>query len=305
MKFTAFLLLVLTLISCHRDVARTSDFMIFQDIIGNRRSKHLDTLDNKHVFAVGLKWTDANFEGRHYQLPRSCDSKDLLNFFNQRALVKDSEYVIDNSAQQEDYESIKNRKKEINSRSMLENAKDAPKVLQYSFLYFIDDYRVIFVSDNQVKYKNYNPVIKFEHMNIDLQGLMKNKVIERGYYTYDDGELVVELRQFKNTPSKKLFFELKNEDIILKRLVLYKLKRDNHSKNIRQIPDLEIDLKKNLPDIIHLPVCFKIDKQPSLFFKTKIVDSTKYVFTTQWVRRYFNQDAGIDELLDQKLCDTW
>ena len=37
-------------------------------------------------------------------------------------------------------------------------------------------------------------------MNIDLQGLMKNKVIERGYYTYDDGELVVELRQFKNTP---------------------------------------------------------------------------------------------------------
>lgn len=123
--------------------------------------------------------------------------------------------------------------------------------------------------------------------------------------THDDGELVVELRQFKNTPSKKLFFELKNEDIILKRLVLYKLKRDNHSKNIRQIPDLEIDLKKNLPDIIHLPVCFKIDKQPSLFFKTKIVDSTKYVFTTQWVRRYFNQDAGIDELLDQKLCDTW
>lgn len=111
MKFTAFLLLVLTLISCHRDVARTSDFMIFQDIIGNRRSKHLDTLDNKHVFAVGLKWTDANFEGRHYQLPRSCDAKDLLNFFNQRALVKDSEYDIDNSAQQEDYESIKNRKK--------------------------------------------------------------------------------------------------------------------------------------------------------------------------------------------------
>ncbi len=308
MKSLPFFIFLILFLSCSKEIAKTSDFQIYSNILGKPRNKHLDSLDRNFIFAVGLKWQDVNFEGRHFQLPRTCDQKDLLNFFNQQKLDKDVDYDLENFAQQEKYEDIKNRKKQVMTRAEKIDLKDAPKVLQYSFLYFIDDYRVIFVSDNQVKYTGYNPVIKFSHLNVDLPKILHNKTIERGYYTYENGALVVELRQHLKEASKKLFFEFKNEDLILQKLITYTLKKDKNTGTTIQHQDLEIDLKKNLPDIIQLPVCFKVEKKPDLFLNNIAIDSSKYVLSaqqSQWIRRYYCKDTIIEEALDRKTCNSW
>ncbi|MEP7197027.1 MAG: hypothetical protein ABI851_10945 [Saprospiraceae bacterium] len=272
-------------------------------------------LDQANIYAVGLKWIDVNFEGRTYQLPRACDQDDLTNFFNANQLKKDENYSFEQMTK-EDYSEIKNRKKESKPELDLELAKvEAPKVLQYSFLNFIDEQRVIFISNNRVRYKNYNPIIAAEVFQTKLDENKNHNTFERGYYTWNkDSILIVELRQWTEEPSKKLYFKIKNNDLILFKLETYKFLKDSNKKSKVQVLDLSIDLIHNLPDVVQLPVCFKIQRDSEFQLINEKMDSIRYEKELighsassgfQYIRKYYLQDTVIKEVLNKEQCLTW
>ncbi len=334
MKPSIIFIFLLAILSCQRKIAKTSDFLIYDTVLNKLKNGNLNSNVNwnsnnsgsngnlsesiinfqqENIYAVGLKWVDANFEGRTYQLPRSCDSLDLYSFFDNKALKEDESYSFEQMSK-ESYEQIKSRKKApIESKDTI-NKREAPKVIQYSFLNFIDDCRVVFISDNHVDYnKKYNPVIKLKNFSINLTN-KKSKTFERGYYYKSNDTLLVELRNCIREPSKKLYFIIKNNDLIFTKLVTYELKK-NKTNNVReQRKVLEIDLENGLPDVVHLPVCFKIQKKLELKYKDLPIQSIHYqeddrpennFNSKSLIRVYSLKDSTIHESLNDKALDTW
>jgi len=323
MKSLTFALIIMVLASCNRDVARTSDFILFNKLKqdGFKSSVKGRILKGK-IYGSGTKWIDKNIEGRKYQLPFPCTKKDLDLYFAGKRL-QNAPSDTDNKGKQKVVQQMEIKFYSNEGEEPVDSFtkdKESPKVGQYSFFNFIDHERVVFVSNNRVRYNKYTPEIKAEKFNMDLGKVEKSNPYQRGYYRFEnDTVLVVELRQYKNVTSKLLFFKFVKNQLVLEKIQTFKWDTVNKLKRKYevQVSDLEILLAENLPDIESLPVAFEIDKKVGISFKslngfliseenwTKF--NVRIVLSGKECLREFLDDDQIkhSEQLDPSSCLSW
>ncbi|MEO6189753.1 MAG: hypothetical protein ABIO44_04630 [Saprospiraceae bacterium] len=314
MKSLFFICLSILFLSCHRNIAKTYDFILFKQIVNHTEPNHISPkISHDHIYASGIKWVNINFEGHIYQLPEYCDSADLVAFFNEKKL----EPVEVQTPEQRNQDSKKTIGQKVAiGDSNPQISKESPKVVQYTFLKFIDNQRVVFVSNNKVKYANiYSPVIKNEKFKIDLVKSKRFNPYQRGYYFIkDDTTLIVELRQYRKEPSKKLIFTIHNENLILRKIVTYKEHQKKNTKEKQQFLESEFDLSINYPDIVNLPLSYKIDKEIDFNFKELKIESIEDGLSSLQGhnnilffdhRLYHFKDSILLENFEYEKCITW
>lgn len=329
MRIAYILFLFIFVTACSHKLPMTTDFILFERTKSKLNSTLNTNLDlrlkeeklGNVIYMSGIRWEDRNFEGIKYQLPVICDNFDLELFLEGKEMrVNKVEQTSKTKIMTQGRKTSKDKME--TSRPVI--SKLETKMAQYSFLYFIDQCRVVFVSNTHVKYgKNYSPIIKNEFEELELNNSLAKRNYIRGYYLNTQDSLIVELRSSTSEPSSILYFvkDKKDGDLQLEKVITYKLKKDYNSNTdnltINQIVDKEIYLLDNFPDILNQPRAYKIPKSIKLKFKQENVDDIQYELTTnsnpnsglnsnsKLIRKYILGDSVRVEFLDRDKCLSW
>ncbi|NOT38619.1 MAG: hypothetical protein HOP11_14700 [Saprospiraceae bacterium] len=332
MKTFIYITVIFLFASCTHKLPRTSDFILYEesqkklvarlninsDFIANETKTH------KSIYMSGIRWEDRNFEGTKYHLPVICDNYDLDAFLNGEKMR------INRVEQQNTKIKILTNERQSKVDKEIETLPSDPtlaesKMVQFSYLYFIDPCRVVFVSNPRVKYdKNYNPIIKNEFEELELSSIHSKTKYTRGYYVWENvNTLKVELRPSMKEPSSILYFNKINKDgdLSLVKIILYKYKKvennDNPYVKHIQVIDKEVGLLENFPDIISEPKAYRIPKEIKLKINNQPIKSITYenihpgntsigaATHTKLIRKYELQDSTQLELLDWEKCLSW
>lgn len=312
-------------ISCSHKLPKTSDFLIYPEVIqrlDRSRNNNLELAEKEfkqdYIFVSGVKWEDRNLEGITYQIPVICDNYDLEDFFLGRKLRMTKQEFQQTKIKT----SGTNRKtvEEKNAESVLSiaNGPEA-RMLQFSYILFIDKCRIAFYSNPSVRYdKDYNPVIKNELKEIHLdQGNSKLR-FERGYYYWrNNNQLIMELRSSKKENSTILEFTKNNEgDLELKKLTTHKLSKNKDSNgNYPQVIDKEIDILNHLPDITSPPKAYQMLQHLDLKINNEVIGRIDYelsqiaapgiITQSKFIRKYTVGDSTRIEFMDDDKCFSW
>ncbi len=319
------LFIFLFVVSCSHKLPKTYDYLIYPEVVQKLDRSHNNNLEladkdfrQDHIYVSGVKWEDRNLEGITYQIPVICDNYDLEDFFQGRKLRSTKQEF----QQTNNKPSGKNRKtieeKNAESISSIEVGTEA-RMLQFSYLLFIDECRIAFYSNPSVRYdKDYNPVIKNELKEIHLdQGNSKLK-FEKGYYYWKkSNQLILELRSSLKENSTILEFTKNNEgDLELKKVTTYKFgDRKDMKGNYQQIIDKEIDILNHLPDISSSPKAYQMFQHLDLKINNKVISRIDYELSqnvaqgistqSKFARKYIFGDSTQIELLDIEKCISW
>jgi len=274
-------------------------------------------ISQDHIFGSGIKWENSNLEGINYRIPVICNRDDLENFLEGKRLRKKG-FKLEKERSKNYYTTADQISFEQSGK-----LKDIPevKILQFSYLYFVDPIRCVFYSNPSVRYDtDYNPIINNELSEIELAQTGFKARYTRGYYYWNSQfELHVELRASLKESSIILIFRKDHleDDLLLEEVRSFKIKKVSTPSGPQKIQVLEkqIDVLNNFPDISTEPKAYRIKKRIPFKFENQNIDSIVYeVYNQQihgfsselkFVRRYWIKDSTIVEPLDKTKNFSW